>query len=291
MSFSGFSQSIATYTITFNSTWNANQHTSIPTGAHWSKLVGVNHNSNITFLEIGQMASSGIEMIAEQGINSVFRDVDVLNAINEGNAQQYINGSDLPATTGTITISNIEVNDNFPILTLLSMVAPSPDWLIAIKDIELKDNLGNWKSLIEIDEVFVYDSGTDNGTNYNSSNSDSNEPITIFKSPNNIAPFNGNSIGSLSINLVSVLSVSDFDETIQNIKLFPNPSKGIVNIDNATNLKSISIYNILGRKIIDYKFNNTAKVQLNLTDYSPGIYLLKFKDNLDNTISKKLILK
>ncbi|MFL0353566.1 spondin domain-containing protein [Xanthomarina sp. GH4-25] len=284
------SQSIATYNITFQSTWNATDHTSIPPNAHWSKLVGSNHNSNVSFLEVGSMASLGIEMIAESGNNVQFETVDVENAINAGNAQQYINGSSLGSASGTITIDGLEVSEEFPLLTLVSMVAPSPDWMVAIHDLELLESTGNWKSSINIPMTYVYDAGTDTGTDYTSGNADSNLPISVFNMSNSIAPFNGNAIGNIEITLTNVLGINH-ENSSANMKLFPNPSQGYVTITNSTNLETIEIYNILGKIVQETPITNTSKVQLDLSNLQKGLYLVKLKNINKNSVTQKLILK
>ena len=54
-----YGQSTAIYDITFTSTWNSTDHGTLPGNAHWSDLVGAKHNSNVTFLEMGAMATTG----------------------------------------------------------------------------------------------------------------------------------------------------------------------------------------------------------------------------------------
>ena len=62
-------------------------------------------------------------------------------------------------------------------------------------------------------------------------------------------PINGNKMGTLTITLKSVLSV-ETDDFANSLKLFPNPSNGLISITNRTGvaIKNISIYNILGNK-------------------------------------------
>lgn len=288
-------QSIATYNVIFTSTWNATEHTNsmdmnLPGSAHWSKLVGVNHNNNASFFEVGQMASLGIEMIAESGINDEFRLNDVQNAINALDAEQYIEGPSLSTATGTITISGIEVSEDYPLLTLLSMVAPSPDWFIGLNSLELLDSSGNWKSSISIPMSYVYDAGTDTGSNYTSSNTDSNLPISVFDMSNTIEPFNGNPIGFIDIALTNVLSVENFN-TIKMVNLFPNPSKGNITITNTKYLEVIEVFNILGRLVKEVYVSQESKIELNLSNLSKGMYLVKMTDLNANTKTRKLILE
>ena len=289
------SQSIATYDIVFTSTWNAAQHTngmdmSLPGTAHWSKLVGVNHNSDVDFFEFGQMASSGVEMIAESGANTIFETVDVQNAIDALDAEQYIDGPPLATATGTMTISGIEVSADFPLLTLLTMVAPSPDWYVGLDGLDLMNGDGSWKNSIMIPMTFVYDAGTDTGSNYGSGNVDSNLPISIFNMANTIEPFNGNDIGFIEITLTNVLSV-DETSVLETVKFFPNPSQGNVTITNTRNLKTVEIYNILGRLVKRINVAQDTSLNLDLSNFSKGLYLVKMTDINANSKSQKLILK
>lgn len=290
-----FSQSIATYDIVFTSTWNASEHTSsmdmnLPGNAHWSKLVGVNHNSDVSFFEVGQMATLGIEMIAETGNNNEFRDNDVQNAINALNAEQYIDGPSLSVAAGTITISGLEVSEDYPLLTLLSMVAPSPDWYIGLNGLELLDSGGNWKSSINIPMSYVYDAGTDTGSNYTSSNANSNLPISVFDMANTIEPFNGNHIGFIEITLTNVLSV-DNPDAIESVKIFPNPAQDYITITNSRNVDTVEIYNILGKLVKRIKTSQENTLELDLTNLNNGMYLVKITDINANTKSQKLIVK
>ena len=100
-------QSAATYDINFTSTWNSSDHGTLPGNAHWSNLVGANHNSNISFLEMGGTATTGIENVAEAGSNTVFNS-EVQSAINAGNAEQWLNQSFAPfAAISSAALSEI----------------------------------------------------------------------------------------------------------------------------------------------------------------------------------------
>ena len=289
------SQSIATYDIVFTSTWNASEHTNamdnaLPASAHWSKLVGVNHNADVTFFEVGQMATFGIELIAESGTNDQFRFVDVQNAIDASDAEQYINGPSLSTATGTMTISGLEVSDEYPLLTILSMVAPSPDWFIGLSGYNLQDGSGNWKSSVTIPMSYVYDAGTDSGSNYTSGNNDVDQPITVFDMSNTMEPFNGNSIGFITITLTNVLSI-DETESLSTVSVFPNPSYGNITISNSDRLELIEIYNLLGARVKSIRTLQEPNLELNLSGLDQGMYIIKMTDSSGNSKSQKLVLK
>jgi len=236
------------------------------------------------------MASQGIELIAESGTNDIFEDVDVQNAIDAGTAEQYIYGPSLSTAAGTITITGLEFSDEFPLLSLFTMIAPSPDWMMVIDDLELMDGAGEWKTSISIPVLYAYDSGTDAGTNYTSGNANVDTPVSVFDGSNPIAPFGGNSIGSLTVTLTNLLSVEEAN-TLEAVKIFPNPSKGNVTISNASTIETIEIYNILGSLVKSVAVENTSKIELDLNELSQGMYLVKLKDVYGNTKTQKLILE
>lgn len=289
-------QSIATYDFSLTTIWNSTDHTSVPPGAHWSALVGATHSIENEFVEIGAVApnTDGIKDIAELGNSNNFRN-EVNTAIALTKANQWINAGGLGNLVGTFIYNDLEVNENFPLITLVSMVAPSPDWFIAVNSVNLRtDNTAinnGWKDTFTLD-VFAYDSGTDDGTDYGSANIVSNPRIPVFKLEN--APINGNRMGTITFTFKSsTLGVSNVNP-LENIKLYPNPSKGIFTISNLRNIdiKSIEIYNILGRLVKELRhLNNDKNIQVNMTNLNQGIYLLKLNTIDGISFKHKLIVK
>lgn len=284
-----FAQSVATYDISFQSTWNASEHSSIPNNAHWSNLVGATHNAPNEFVQLGRNASLGIKNVAELGSNTAFQN-EVNTVITEGRADQWLQQGFTPfAAISSATLTDIEVSEDYPLLTLVSMVAPSPDWFIAVNSLNLRtDSNDGWKDTFSID-VFTYDAGTDNGTNYGSSNNP-NSPVPI--SMINGFPINGNKIGTLTVTLKSILSV-DTPDFNQNITIIPNPSNGKISIKNntGTTLNKVSIYNILGSQVQVVTLRNQRNANLNLTDLKKGVYLLRIESTNGQVKTQKLILQ
>jgi len=283
-----FGQSVAIYTITFESFWDTN-HSNLPVTAHWSKLVGANHNGNITFLEMGQIASFGIERIAEEGVNTEFRDNDVQPGIDAGHTEQYIDGNGLGSAAGTITIMGLEISEIYPLLTLVSMIAPSPDWMIAVNGLDLRDN-GSWKPSIVLD-LYPYDAGTDSGTDYNSENSDTS-PQDPISSLQNTPPFSNLKVGTLTITLDAILNINE--DTLKEVKLYPNPSNGRVTISNNGNemINSIGVYSTIGKMVRHYNVRSSGSLlRLNLENLAAGFYVLKMDSSKGKFKIQKLILK
>ena len=273
-----YGQSMATYTITFTGTWNATDHsqggTAFPSNDHWSDLVGATHNSSITFWESGQMASTGIENIAETGSNTAFFN-EVDTAIDSGNADQWLQKAVDPFDAlGSATLTTVTVSEDFPLLSLVSMIAPSPDWMIAVDGINLRD--GNaWVNELII-PLFAYDSGTDSGMSYTAPNQATTpnfEPISILI---NEGPFNAKPIGTLTITFNETLNVDV--QNITEVSLYPNPSKGDMTIKtpNSNILDQAQVYDILGKQVANFK-NSTSnnELQMDLTHLNNGIYLVR----------------
>ena len=66
---------------------------------------------------------------------------------------------------------------SFPFLTLVSMIAPSPDWFVGVDGISLRE-AECWAPRIEM-ELVGYDAGTDSGATFTAPNADvtPHEPI------------------------------------------------------------------------------------------------------------------
>jgi hypothetical protein len=283
--------STATYTVTFDSNWTQDAHPhlsgNLPSNAHWSKLVGATHTSEVNFLEMGQTATTGIENLAELGSNSAFFS-EINTAISLDTAYALIDGSGLATAEGQIVLDNVITTSAFPLLTLASMIAPSPDWMIAINSISLLDGSGEWKNEITLD-LFPYDAGSDNGIDYTSANSDTNpkEPITSLLG---VAPFSSEKIGTLTITLEEVvLGVSGFEDN-NTFTIYPNPISDQVTISSpSTTIKTIEIYNVIGFKILSMSEVNNLKTSIDATSFSSGIYLMRITDVFNRETIKRIL--
>lgn len=283
--------STATYRVVFESNWSQNTHPhpsgNIPSSAHWSKLVGATHNDQVTFFGMGETATPGIENVAESGSNTVFFS-EINTAINNGTTYSLLDGPGLSSALGNMIIEEVNTTNEFPLLSLVSMIAPSPDWIVAINSISLLDTDDNWIDEITID-LYPYDAGTDSGTDYTSSNIDTNpkEPISSLQG---VLPFSSEKMGTITITLSEVVLANEEFELKNNITIYPIPTEDILNISNENSvIKTIELYSVLGNKVFSKTNINNVSESINISHLPSGIYLLNTVDNDNRSATKKII--
>ncbi len=178
----------ATYRLTFNASWSAETHPLLfPDNPHFSPLVGAVHNEQVELWTSGQPATDGIEQMAESGATDLLLgEVDA--AIGNGYANLAVVGGGVATSPGAVSIE-FEVTSDYPQLTLVSMVAPSPDWFVGVHNLSLLQN-GEFVAELIVD-LAVYDAGTDSGTRYTSGdiNNDVREPVGLLNSFPDDSPF------------------------------------------------------------------------------------------------------
>ncbi|WP_010522900.1 T9SS type A sorting domain-containing protein [Aquimarina agarivorans] len=284
------------YTVEFTSNWEA--HGPLPMGGprpHFTNLVVATHNNNVTFFEMGELASPGTKNVAEFGSNGEF--ISEVNAEIPDNAFRVIEGPDLffDGARRDITIENFEVNSDFPLLTLASMIAPSPDWMVAVNSLNLQDASGSWIPEITMD-LFAYDAGTRSNKTYDLGGPLSSPVEPITRITTNDTPINPNlKMGTLVISLnESTLSADDFDYSdYVDLDFFPNPAKETVRVFNIDNsgLETVEIFNITG-SLVKTAFAVTGEktLDIDVSNLSQGLYLMKLTTNTGESQTKRLTI-
>ncbi|UCF13750.1 MAG: spondin domain-containing protein [Thermoplasmatales archaeon] len=179
LSFSGcIDRNAVTYEVVFNATWSEETHPDdFPSNPHFSGLIGATHNSEVFFWREGELSSSGIKSMAETGSKRPLN-IEVLRAILHRTAFRIISGGVINPSPGSVSLE-FKVSKNFPLVTLVSMVAPSPDWFVGVDSLSLYENgsFVNEKTVV----LYAYDAGTDSGTNYTSPDDPTDPPVPVFK--------------------------------------------------------------------------------------------------------------
>lgn len=161
----------ATYKVTLESLWCDGSHfpTDCPSSNHWSGLAIGAHTSNVTMFRVGQLASAGVQSVAETGATATLS--TEWGAHKAAGVASDLVVETMPAkiTTSTVTVT---MCSEFPLVSFVSMMAPSPDWFIGVDSLNLRTS-GGWTSE-SIQKLVVLDAGTDGGSSYTAPN----DPIT-----------------------------------------------------------------------------------------------------------------
>ena len=151
----------AGYLVVFDATWHESTH-AVPPNPHFSGLIGGTHRDAVRFWDDGVLASEGIKRMAELGAQSPL-DQEVIAAIAAGTAEHLLAGGNLRGSPGS-TQFEFEVSRDYPLVTLVTMVAPSPDWFVGVSALSLLEN-GDWAREMEVPLV-PWDAGTDSGVTF-----------------------------------------------------------------------------------------------------------------------------
>lgn len=153
----------AQYQVTFDAVWSKdNGHTVIPDGAHFSPFIAWTHTKDFVAFESGGFSTEGIKVMAETGAPQPLL-AELEQAKQAGKVGAYVTGELL--NSPDTAQRTVEATQTYRYITVVSMLAPSPDWFVAVRDFELFSN-NQWQSGFSNYETAVYDAGTDSGSSF-----------------------------------------------------------------------------------------------------------------------------
>lgn len=249
----GWAQSTASYRVTFESTWSAATHPDgFPPNPHFSGLVGATHTDAASLWALGALASDGIERMAETGSKTaLLAEVDAL--LDAGTAGAALSGGGIGLSPGEVSLT-FEIQESHALVSLVSMLAPSPDWFVGVAGLDLRAG-GTWATEVVV-PLNVYDAGTDSGPDYTSPNADTDPPEPIFEITD--APFRVGDevvpVGAFTFTLLSTTSA----EASPDVATFaleapaPNPATDraalTLHVDRPQPVR-VEVFDLLGRRV------------------------------------------
>lgn len=129
-------------------------------GLNFSPLAAVTHDPRISLFTIRGFASSGLEAICENGNNAAFLD----EARAAGGRVTSVVGGDGVIPGGNRSYVEVNATCDNSYLTVVSMIAPSPDWIVQINNFALvrRGRFIRWAR----GRLVAYDCGTDSGREF-----------------------------------------------------------------------------------------------------------------------------
>jgi hypothetical protein len=167
----------AVYRVVLKSTWTPTRHPiGYPKGAHFSGLIGASHNAKYRLFGVGRPPTPGLERLSEEEKHSPL-DAEIRAAISAGNALEMFKTGALKNFRDSL-VTTVRVDPAHPRVSLVAMIAPSPDWFTGAANVDLVEN-GAWVASRTL-RLSAYDAGGDDGTTYLAPDRDANpkKPIS-----------------------------------------------------------------------------------------------------------------
>jgi len=178
----------AEYTVIIKSTWTKTSHPfEYPSGAHFSGMIGASHNAKYSIFAIGRRPTPGLERLSEEGKHSPL-DTEIRTAIDQGNALMLFESGGLKNWKDSM-VSTVRVDPAHPLVSVVNMIAPSPDWFTGASGVTLAED-GAWINRRTV-TLYAYDSGGDDGTTYTARDKDTNPKKPTTRAANRQFVING----------------------------------------------------------------------------------------------------
>lgn len=197
----------ARYRVTFEGTWTlAATPGGVHRNAHFSPLIGAVHNDQVSFWRPGGTASRELERVAELGLQAQLR------ALMDRSPHVHAVLERDPGRGGTSrTTIDFEATRDDPLVTLVTMIAPSPDWFVGVSGLSLLDDQGRWLTSRNVD-LFPYDAGTEEGEGFSLDNP-ATVPRGTITSIRGMGPFTDAPMAKLTFELLEADDTDDGDDT------------------------------------------------------------------------------
>ena len=89
-----------------------------------------------------------------------------------------------------------------------------------------------------------------------------------------IRHFNCTDMFLLNVDDFSVTPNTGVNEHESNVSIFPNPANNVINVNAASNINTVEVFNMMGQKVAAFDANNTS-AQINTTALSNGMYMMR----------------
>jgi len=180
-----------TYSCTFTNNWSGDNHSKYPGNAHWSPPVIAAHGKKYSMWEPGELATAGVEDVAETG--SPFQLIDEIEDAQELDiVGEYVRGGvAFNKDTQSQTFDNIVLTPWFNMMSSITMIAPSPDWYTGFYDLKPIDKSSDvWYQSFDV-YSYAWDAGTETGQELDGDNPPEDPHEDIMEITKKTLPENG----------------------------------------------------------------------------------------------------
>lgn len=156
----------AKYEVSFEGLWSRQTHPKdFPEGENtrFSDVIGASHTSEYRFWVYGGTASEGLREVAELGSTRTLES-ELKSQSQHIRTIIKARGIAYPNVTGK-TFAVFRVDSRHHLISLVSMIMPSPDWIVGVSGLELCLTNCTWVETY-VRNLYPWDAGTDSGVTY-----------------------------------------------------------------------------------------------------------------------------
>lgn len=143
--------------------------------AHLTVFFGTTHNDRYVLFADGRTASSGLRSVAEAGRIRILR-AEIEEAQRRGRIGETWQAEAPPTLPGRVS-ATFTATEEHPMLSFVTMIAPSPDWFTGLASVNLRPE-GEWVQTLRL-PLWAWDAGTDSGVRYTSENAETQPAQSI----------------------------------------------------------------------------------------------------------------
>lgn len=129
-------------------------------GLAFSPITAVTHSPSFSLFRVGEKVSMPVEDVCERGTN-----VALLAAARASGMTSSDVGDNRPIMAGQMRTVRVTATCKYPYLSVLSMIAPSPDWVVQLNNMPLVNKRGQFIKK-RYGNLIAYDCGTDDGSDF-----------------------------------------------------------------------------------------------------------------------------
>lgn len=157
----------AKYELVFEGLWSRYTHPEeFPENywlAHFSDIIGASHNNEFRMWANNSLATEGVKELAENGSTKKL-EFELKQVSSK--TRTIIKARELKyPTLNTKTSAVFRTDRQHHLVSMLSKLGPSPDWMVGVSALELCQQDCSWVSQ-RIVNLYLWDAGTDSGTNF-----------------------------------------------------------------------------------------------------------------------------
>ncbi|CAD7011923.1 unnamed protein product [Ceratitis capitata] len=169
----------AKYELIVERKWGRNTHPRDFPSESWrtrlSEIIGASHRRNYSFWAYGEFASPGLQEMAEHGATSLLEE-----EIKFGEVRTIIKAPGIRYRENVLstTLANVRVDPEHHVISLVTKIEPSPDWILGVAGLELCLENCTWINE-KVLNLYPWDIGTDAGPSYMSPDQPQKPPDVV----------------------------------------------------------------------------------------------------------------